>query len=127
MCTDYFSLQFLRLYLGGGPGNALQSSCLENPMDRGAGRPLSRASQEPDVVKRLSTHIPSGPVGPAQLRAGILGSADVKGAQKGPRSISSAQPCPSRSRVLWFSFVALNPVVTNLISFNYFLLGVVGL
>ena len=31
--------------LGGRPGNALQSSCLENPMDRGAGRPLSIALQ----------------------------------------------------------------------------------
>ena len=32
-------------HLGGGPGNPLQYSCLENPMDRGAWRATAHGSQ----------------------------------------------------------------------------------
>ena len=42
---------------GGGPGNPLQYSCLENPMDRGAGRAtVHRIAQSQTQLKRLSTH-----------------------------------------------------------------------
>ena len=42
---------------GGGPGNPLQYSCLENPMDRGAWRATVHAVAESDMtVKQLSTH-----------------------------------------------------------------------
>ena len=38
---------------GGGHGNPLQDSCLENPMDRGACR-VPRVPQESDRTERLS-------------------------------------------------------------------------
>ena len=42
---------------GGGHGNPLQYSCLENPMDRGAWRPLSPWDREEShTTERLSTH-----------------------------------------------------------------------
>ena len=42
---------------GGGQGNPLQYSCLENPMDRGASRaPLYRIVMSQTQLKRLSTH-----------------------------------------------------------------------
>ena len=42
---------------GGGPGNPLQYSCLENPMDRGAGRAtVHRIAQSQTQLKQLSTH-----------------------------------------------------------------------
>ena len=41
--------------LGGGHGNTLQYSCLENPMDRGAWRVQSIGSQSQAQLKRLST------------------------------------------------------------------------
>ena len=42
---------------GGGRGNPLQSSCLENPMDRGAWRAtVHRVAQSQIRLKRLSMH-----------------------------------------------------------------------
>ena len=42
---------------GGGHGNPLQYSCLENPMDRGAGLGYSpRGRQELDAIERLHFH-----------------------------------------------------------------------
>ena len=41
---------------GGGHGNALQCSCLENPTDRGAWRPIVHGvAQSRTQLKRLST------------------------------------------------------------------------
>ena len=43
--------------LGGGHGNALQYSCLENPMDRGAWWAMAlRAAKSRTRLKELSTH-----------------------------------------------------------------------
>ena len=42
--------------LGGGHGNPLQYSCLENPMDRGAWRATVHGVAELDTLKQLSTH-----------------------------------------------------------------------
>ena len=36
---------------GGGNGNSLQYSCLENPMDRGVGQ-----DKESDTIERLNVH-----------------------------------------------------------------------
>ena len=42
---------------GGGHGNPLQCSCLENPMDRGAWRAAVRGvAKSRSRLKRLSTH-----------------------------------------------------------------------
>ena len=42
---------------GGGHGNPLQYSCLENPMDRGAlGATVHRVTERWTQLKRLSTH-----------------------------------------------------------------------
>ena len=42
---------------GGGHGNPLQYSCLENPMDRGAQRTIAHGvAQSRTLVKRLSTY-----------------------------------------------------------------------
>ena len=42
---------------GGGQGNLLQCSCLENPMDRGAWRAtVHRVSRSMTQLKQLSTH-----------------------------------------------------------------------
>ena len=42
---------------GGGHGNALQYSCLENPMDRGAWKAaIHRVTQSGTQLKQLSTH-----------------------------------------------------------------------
>ena len=35
-CTEQLHFHFLLSRIGGGNGNSLQCSCLENPMDRGA-------------------------------------------------------------------------------------------
>ena len=44
-------------YPGGGHGNPLQYSCLENPMDRGAWQAtVHRVTQCQTQLKRLSTH-----------------------------------------------------------------------
>ena len=44
--------------LGGGNGNSLQYSCLENPMDRGAWRAtVHRVAKSQTLLKRLSMHI----------------------------------------------------------------------
>ena len=43
---------------GGGPGNPLQYSCLENLMDRGAWQAtVHRVAQSQIQLKRLSTHV----------------------------------------------------------------------
>ena len=39
---------------GGGTGNPLQYSCLENPMDRGAWRLQSRGHKESDTSQSVS-------------------------------------------------------------------------
>ena len=45
---------------GGGHGNPLQYSCLENPMDRGAWRAAFHGSaQSWTPLKQLSTHTPT--------------------------------------------------------------------
>ena len=41
---------------GGGHGNPLQYSCLENPVDRGAWRAAVRRVTESHMPERLSTH-----------------------------------------------------------------------
>ena len=42
---------------GGGHGNPLQDSCLENPVDRGTWRAtVHRVAQSRTLLKRLSTH-----------------------------------------------------------------------
>ena len=47
----------LRRSPGGGHGNPLQYSCLENPMDRGAWQVLAhRVAKSRTRLKRLSTH-----------------------------------------------------------------------
>ena len=44
---------------GGGHGNPLQYSCLENPMDRGAWwATVHRVAKSQTRLKRLSTHAP---------------------------------------------------------------------
>ena len=40
---------------GGGPGNSLQCSCLENPMDREAFGYSPQGCKESDLTERLST------------------------------------------------------------------------
>ena len=45
--------------LGGGNGNPLQYSCLENAMDRGAWRFTVQGGAELDTTERLSTHATS--------------------------------------------------------------------
>ena len=42
--------------LGGGRGNPLQHSCLENPTDRGAWQDTVRGVVESDTAEQLSTH-----------------------------------------------------------------------
>ena len=43
---------------GGGHGNPLQYSCLENPMDRGTGRAtVHRVAKSQTKLKRFSTHV----------------------------------------------------------------------
>ena len=47
---------------GGGHGNPLQYSCLENPMDRGAWRAtVHRVAKSQTWLKQLSTHTPWDP------------------------------------------------------------------
>ena len=44
--------------LGGGPGNPLQYSCLENPMDRGAWwAAVHRVAKSRTWLKQLNTHL----------------------------------------------------------------------
>ena len=43
---------------GGGHGNPLQYSCLENPMDRGAWRAtVHGGAEQSDMTEQLSTHV----------------------------------------------------------------------
>ena len=42
---------------GGGHGNPLQYSCLENPMDRGAWRAIAQSHKELDMTEQLTIHI----------------------------------------------------------------------
>ena len=47
---DAISIPGLGMYLGGGNGNPLQYSCLENPMDRGAWRAIVHRVAESDMA-----------------------------------------------------------------------------
>ena len=54
---DMGSIPGLRRSPGGGHGNPLQYSCLENPMDRGVWQVLAhRVAKSRTRLKRLSTH-----------------------------------------------------------------------
>ena len=54
---DAGSIPGLGRYLGGGNGNSLQYSSLENPMDRGTWRTtVHGVSKSRMLLKRLSTH-----------------------------------------------------------------------
>ena len=54
---DMGSFLGLRRYPGGGHGNPLQCSCLENPMNRGTWRAIvHRVTKSQTQLKRLSTH-----------------------------------------------------------------------
>ena len=54
---DMGSIPGSRRSPGGGHGNQLQYSCLENPMDRGAWQDIvHRVTQSRTQLKRLSTH-----------------------------------------------------------------------
>ena len=53
---------------GGGHGDPLQNSCLENPMDRGARRAtVHRVTKSRTWLRRLSTHNPFAIASPASL------------------------------------------------------------
>ena len=54
---DLSCISGLGRFPGGGHGNPLQYSCLENPMDRGAWRAtVHRVSKSQTQLKQLSTH-----------------------------------------------------------------------
>ena len=54
---DAGSIPELGRSLGGGHGNALQYSCLENPMDRGAWQvTVHGVTKEPDVTEQLNNN-----------------------------------------------------------------------
>ena len=54
---DMGSVTGLRRSPGGGHGNPLQYSCLENPMDRGSRRAtVHGVAKSQTQLKRLSTH-----------------------------------------------------------------------
>ena len=48
---DMGSIRGLERLPGGGNGNPLQYSCLENPMDRGAGQAIVHRVAESDMTK----------------------------------------------------------------------------
>ena len=56
---DAGSIPWSGRYPGGGPGNSLQYSCLENPMDRGAlWATVHMVTKSWTRLKRLSVHAP---------------------------------------------------------------------
>ena len=65
---------------GGGHGNSLQYSCLENPMDRGAWRAtIHRVAKSQTRVKQFGTHARThgGRERISQERAYVVGAGDT--------------------------------------------------
>ena len=58
MNVNLSSIPALVRFCGGGHGNPLGYSCLENPMDRGAwGTIVHKVKQSPTGLNRLSIHL----------------------------------------------------------------------
>ena len=66
---------------GGGNGNPLQYSCLENPMDRGTWRAAVRRVSESDATEQLSMHTHGLPTAQTTSTISVLSSG---GRQLGP-------------------------------------------
>ena len=79
--------------LGGGHGNPLQYSCLENPMDNGAWwATVHRVTESPTGLKQLSTH-------------------SLKGGEGGSRPDTEAHLCLFLSVLLWAWVISDEPQV----------------
>ena len=77
---------------GGGSGNPLQYSCLENPMDRGAWRPTVHVSQRMRVTEHACLHMP---------REGVCTLGGVVGSSCQVVEAPLCCPRPRGTRLLW--------------------------